>query len=133
MENLISKELLKEVFPFDNLEGREWNYKVMDNILIITYNINKYFDGNTKQINIYELAHKCKEWAIKQSNRENRIIYVEITQIYTIFYKSRDKVSCCIHYFYEDKKSAAGKEFIANTEYESIFKACEWILKEVKK
>ena len=126
MENLISKELLSNIFGF---KIRKINQSILDGNL---YYYKEFYKCKSK-INIYALAHKCKEWAIKQSNKENKITYIEITQIYTIFYKSKDKVSCYIHYFYEDKKSGAGKEFIADTESEAIFEACEWIRKELLK
>lgn len=57
MENeIISKELLSEVLGvnYDSIDLR-------NNILYITYNVKKYFDGNIKEINIHELANLCKD------------------------------------------------------------------------
>lgn len=64
-------------------------------------------------INIYELAHKCKEWAIKYSGWT--------LQSYT---NERGSGICRI-------KVGDGQEInklIASSEPEAIFKACEWIL-----
>lgn len=107
----ISKELLSEVLPFKNLEGRTWQYNLTDNNINITYNINKYFEGNTYQINIYELAFKLKIWAY--SNCCELVSYTEGCEIF------QTQLDETIKYFY------------AETEVEAIIKACEWILKEI--
>lgn len=62
-------------------------------------------------INIYELAYKCKEWANKQDYDNN----------------------CFVIILYENMTSRAiitedGFGFDASTEYEAIFKVCQWIL-----
>ena len=124
---MISKELLRAVVGVNILA---------DDVFIKNNNIYYAYCRSDNEwvnsvMNNYELSHKCKEWAIRQSNKENKIKYCEITQIYTIFYKSKNTVSCYVHFYYEDGKDGAGKEFIAETEPEAIFKACEWILKEI--
>ena len=69
-------------------------------------------------INIYELAHKCKEWALKNGCVLNSCEY--------------EKEANCEakHPFREDRFFGDLKDFEANTEPEAIFKACEWILKQ---
>lgn len=69
-------------------------------------------------INIYELANKCKEWALKQR--------------YVLFSKIRLSSSLASCYFdvmgkhdYEDDYH---NDFRAETESEAIFKSCQWIL-----
>ena len=57
---MISKELLSEVF------GREvTDFEHYDNNV---YRCTAYFDGFRQRffLNIYELAHKCKEWIINK-------------------------------------------------------------------
>lgn len=77
-------------------------------------------------INIYELAHKCKEWATPIHSQYFLTIFIggisETTHIRQYGVDIVDKDLCNI----------AG--FTAVTEYEAIFKACEWILdnKETK-
>lgn len=104
---MISKELLSEVVKFENIDGREWKFDIVNNIVVITYNIQKYSEGNRTEINIYELAHKCKEWAF--NNGYELFSNLEFCQV---------------------RKYRGGKMklFKTKTEYESIFKACEWIL-----
>lgn len=73
--------------------------------------------------NIYELAHKCKEWAI-----ENDFCIISAT------FKEED--GC----FEDNRKQGVNyawaelygteKIFRADTEPEAIFKACQWILDE---
>ena len=60
-------------------------------------------------INIHELAHKCKEWANKQR------------------YSLRSELKICYCRFPNDN-DIEEKIFRAETEVESIFKSCQWIL-----
>ena len=103
---MISKELLSVVL------GLHCGIKSIKNSEVIYW-----FDciGEIREhsINIYELAHKCKEWAIKYSGWT--------LQSYT---NERGSGVCRI-------KVGDGQEInklIASSEPEAIFKACEWIL-----
>jgi len=61
-------------------------------------------------INIYELAHKCKEWAMPMylvSGYDNNFF-------------------CSINKGWSDEVTPS--TFYGNTEPEAIFKACQWIL-----
>ena len=117
----ISKELISESVPFENLINREWNYKIIDNILIITYNINKYFDGNTKQINIYEFVFKLKEWAI---NEGYTIISGYDNDCMGEKYNKGVFGYCCQ---IQDKEFNI-KDFYEDNEINAIIKACQYIL-----
>ena len=117
---MISKELLSEVLK----EKTDKPNMISDDLL--AYGVDDE-DYNTellkyKEINIYELAHKCKEWALKH-----------------IIDKEIQSTGCAItSWIISNGKGKAriliiDKSFIANTEVEVIIKACEWILKEIKK
>jgi len=99
---MISKELLSEVL----------NVKVIS-IEVYTNGVDYYEEhGSTIHINIHELTHKCKEWAL--------------TQNYIIKSFISDKGYAII-------ETKVGKDEIidlkiSNTEPEAIFKACQWIL-----
>ena len=56
MKDIISKELLSEA-----LKTKAWDIKI-SNITVIC----SIGNGSEYRINIYELAHKCKEWAIEK-------------------------------------------------------------------
>ena len=115
---MISKELLSEVIGVD-----------------VRYMSDEY-DGNLvpyetregwKTINIYELAHKCKEWALLNGFD---IITVEIDEQYVILTPDDWQTT---------KKEKRGMSFVIsssfeaqNTEHEAIFKACQWILEDSK-
>lgn len=116
MNYLSSKELLTEILKENVKEvyeiGSNPNFK--DNTLL--FNLNGC--GELCNINIHELAHKCKEWAY--------------TQGYILFSKIRLNSSLASCYFdtmgkhdYEDDYK---NDFRADTEPEAIFKACQWIL-----
>lgn len=107
---MISKELLSEIMQLSILEVGEiddcylsFNYYILDD------------DDIKACINIYELAHKCKEWLKNNVSNANSgfnnghmsFCYIDSCDIQDIFY--------------------------AHTEIEAIFKSCEWILKELKK
>ena len=117
---MISEELLSEVLgkPVYMLE------LVLDKRYIIIYHDNGVM--NTSNISIYELAHKCKEWAWVCDN-----IRLESGRRYGT---SATEYNCCIsvyngHKYYFDGEY---KNFIADTEPEAIFKATQWILERIK-
>ena len=68
-----------------------------------------------KEINIYEFAFKCKEWANKQNYDNN----------------------CFVSILYENGTSKTmitedGFGLNGNTEIEAIIKTCEWLLEQQK-
>ena len=73
------------------------------------------FEEYVENINIYEIAHKCKEWAW----RNDRVLY------------SSYKGHCYISNLNANNPDNEIDHY-ALTEHEAIFKACEWILKETK-
>lgn len=109
----ISKELLSEVYSF---EVKDFIPLGTDDV---TYEVR--FNGlkngtNYNIINIYELAHKCKEWILKQGYRIIIDCSKDIELGIQILKNGRDIYS-------NENKS----------EQQAIFKACEWILKEINK
>ena len=111
---MISKELLSEVLKED-LSSNKIEFEQADgvdsSIIVI---------DNWLTINIYELAHKCKEWAIN----DDYIIQSEYEGIkdnnpYSIIrvYKNGDMVWDNYSYDYAYYDELTG-----------IFKACEWIM-----
>jgi hypothetical protein len=97
--NVISNELLSEVFD-DNV----FNFCTEKNTVNIQ--IDREND-RYQEINIYELAHKCKEWAMdKYGCTIGSSIYKEYSKCWAI---------------------AFDESFVAPTEPEAIFQACQWI------
>ena len=78
-----------------------------------------------KRLNIYEFAFKCKEWAsnlgyqIISGPSDERAYREDFEQAYSevLWYEGDD-----IHRKYKNKL------FLACSEREAIFKACQWIL-----
>ena len=116
---MISKELLSEVlgvevniFDVDKKNDLVFEYKNDGTYGDTDIKINKDFIGT--YINIYELAHKCKEWAN------------------SIGYKMESGTNCLIGYSASTCRSMTDDGwtvFQSDTEPEAIFKACEWILR----
>ena len=108
---MISKELLNEVL---NIEVAYLEY--IDRSKNIEF---RESQGLLKKINIYELAHICKEWASK--------LGFHLTS-HTISYEAvLSKGYCQTHHVHHiDRES--DKPFRGLTEPEAIFEACQWIL-----
>ena len=68
-------------------------------------------------INVHELVYKCKEWAWRQ-DEEHITTTINTRKTLTGLYRV---------WINEDT------EWFAKTEPEAIFKACEWIAKELSK
>lgn len=117
---MISKELLSEVAGHDKFI-REFIIKGNTIKINPMYAFNddklvKY--GYESTINIYELAHKCKEWAF---HRGYRIIedefYIRISKLSSGEYKS-----------YEYDENEENAQDVYKPEY--TFKACQWALEK---
>lgn len=106
---MISKELMSEVMQLGILEVGE----VDDCYLSFKYYIQ---EGDNIQacINVYELAHKCKEWALSKR--------CYINSIYNEFWWDRIEKK----YFADIPNK--NKSFYADTEIEATIQACEWAL-----
>ena len=125
---MISKELLIEVL------GSEYKHRLVDwfqtdedNFLRTYYDCGSYDDkgrpiGLGLEINIYELAHKCKEWAYKKG------------YILTPWKRDGEWYGCEVRDITsEDIVMINGKTYTrSKLEPEAIFKACQWILEQNK-
>lgn len=116
MSEIISKELLNEVLG--DSEYGEISWCRMTNVFGKNKNILEYQRKNwlveKEQINIHELAHKCKEWALLNGYWVES--YIALPNTEGICKIGKIGINNEIH----DK--------IENTEPEAIFKACQWIL-----
>lgn len=126
----ISKELWLEVIKpkiKDEVlkDGVIEHFEIVDNTLnVCMFYESKDIDckGNglhsPYNINIYELAHKCKEWALSKG-------------YYLHSHIKEDNECWCIVKSLDNITRQFSCEM--DTESEAIIKACEWILKEIKK
>lgn len=107
---MISKELLSEVLKLKGIS----EIRISDNHIIFRY-VDITHD-RTFQINIYELAHKCKEWAFSK----NYIISSEL-----------HSHSARVAIYDDDGLVLVNNNndcIIESTEPEAIFQACQYIL-----
>lgn len=121
---MISKELLSEVINIKiediidlKIFGKDLKYyeKCLYGFCC-DGRLSKHKDSICKHINIYELAHKCKEWSLEHDCELLSCI------------RSKDRAICDI---YSDKYNCKFTHY-ADTEIEAIFKACQWILDNKK-
>lgn len=114
MSNIISKELLSEVLGKDI--GR---IEDNDNIEFWWSKTDTYCGS----INVYELAHKCKEWAKNQGYFIN-----------SSYGKYEDGIKAFATFNWELNGEVIPSSFVletwfkADAEPDAIFKACQWIL-----
>ena len=107
MEDIISKELLSEVLK---CEGRiQIIHHMCKNQTMVYYDEHISCASFEREINIYELAYKCKEWAFKQG------YYLD-----SGFCKNGGRC-------FTTTKENWGM-YTEKTEIEAIFKACQYIL-----
>lgn len=133
MEKIISNELLSEVLGVDVIDTKAIR-KVLE------YYIDVGGITDIRSINIYELAHKCKEWAKKikfiYMNKGKPLsetsagleIRVSVKQLYNDWY-GVDIVT--LDSRFRTISTLNHKTF--HTEHEAIFKACQWILENKEK
>ena len=103
-------ELLKEILEQDVKE-----YRLENNELIYILENDTAEIPDLHSINMYELSHKCKVWA----NFNNYIIDVN--------YRSENEVNV-----YWMSKLNNKMSFKYNSEPESVFEACKYILEQIK-
>ena len=114
---MISKELLTEVLPDKQID----QIRITDNTLWFKKAEMKMSRTWSEEcINIYELAYKCKKWALDQNC---------CIRSYILKQEKEGRARLEYHYLVD----MPSEVFEADTEYEAIFKACEWILKEINK
>ena len=113
---MISKELLSSVLGLTVVKGLELEGIVLWYNGIVNIN-NQPPYAKELNINIYELAHKCKEWALKHH--------------YKVISKPDNVPGLWEAYVNLSLTSKHGE--VADTEPEAIFKACQWILDKDRK
>ena len=122
---MIPKYILKEViFYKEKYKDQTEITRLVPNKNYIEYtsevtgNPYNYITHDT--INIYELAHKCKEWA-----RDNDFFLRS-------FYDYEGAFCYISASEWTDKIDIPKTGFSSDTELEAIFKACIWIFKSLK-
>jgi len=110
---MISEELLSEVLGLKVIG----NLKFSDNVLYVDVDLCTP-TTRTIGINIYELAHKCKEWAFNNHDFILQSVYIP-KGIFTSSYCVAER-----NFSYQKYDQT----FHADTEHEAIFKSCQWIL-----
>lgn len=123
MKEIISKELLSEVLELDIIQlniDEEVSYTFFVGVKPDN-NGNPYEVYEDNYINIHELAHKCKEWAIEQG------YIIQIMPFCILVLQIENSMEQVFRYEKEDMENQ--KPYLP--EYE--FKACQWILENKEK
>ena len=117
---MISKELLSEVLriPIESVMSKT-DWSDYGELLVFSTD---YQHGH---INIYELAHRCKEWILAQGYEIAIFAHIESD-------KPAWELSLNYGYKSESEIGSLYDTGFHNSESETIFAACEWILKEPK-
>lgn len=157
MELIISKELLGEILK-ETVDA----IKVQDNEIIYAFRVSSCDMASHKymhdegSINIYELAYKCKVWALNQeidkSPKENIFKFKVLYKMDIETYKhpiedgyssminplkygnsvNLNTFGICLNSYDSTivNNTFESLVFYAPTEPEAIFKACQWILNQ---
>ncbi len=80
-------------------------------------------------LNRYELAHKCKEWALKQNFKVDDEFSYGLEKGRAKL-KQYQEFDICDVFGYKIGRTAESDWFDADSVPEAIFKACEWILEQ---
>lgn len=117
---IISDELLSAVLGIEASEASLEKRKMVEYI-------NWSNNGAGQAINLYELAHLCKKWAIKQgyfiwTGYEGR---VDLSPQYSSAVIGRGS-------FHHEVESLKLHTMFHSTEPGAIFRSCEWILKRIE-
>lgn len=128
---MIPKYVLKEVlFYKEKYKDQTEISRLVPNEHYIEYTYevtgNPYNYITHDKINIYELAHKCKEWAANLSPNKHALSSYPRWGDIRNYKKTNGSYYICQHL-------VSGVQFEAETEPEAIFRACEWILEQVEK
>ena len=143
--NVPSKELVLEVW-FNGVYNehpvtveRVSNYIDENQIALLINGFDYYYNSYTythMTINLYELAYKCKEWALSKHkflvSGISRSALTDLLHRADAWYCSIGYKVCACAEGYRSVYSGCEHSETANTEPEAIFKACEWILRQVK-
>ena len=126
---MISKELLSEVMKKE-VKYVESNLCYFEEFSSCMQGITFKGTSHREYWNIYELAHKCKEWALSQgfslSSSKPIVANDEGNQVFNYWW--------CAYLHEINKESFEAplmvtfNNFNSETEPEAIFKACQWIL-----
>ena len=121
---MISKELLSIVLgiPLSHIRYND----TINLYEIFKENLFNWSDGSygrwsNLEVNIYELAHKCKQWAVNLSPNKHAFSSYPRWGDLRNYKKNNGFYYICQHL-------VSGAQFEAETEPEAIFKACQWIL-----
>ena len=128
---MIPKYILKEVlFYKEKYKDQTEITRLVPNKNYIEYTSevtgNPYNYITHDKINIYELAHLCKEWAVNLSPNKHALSSYPRWGDIRNYKKTNGSYYICQHL-------VSGVQFEAETEPEAIFKACEYILEQVEK
>jgi hypothetical protein len=130
---MINKELLSEVLgseleKLDDYDGRITDLYTEKNFIQISYIEKGYSECmiNCYNFNIYELAHKCKEWACCRWSEDDGVFYLNNFDSSRLNH-CKMKYQSCVS-FWTPETGDMSKCFHADTEPEAVFKACEYIM-----
>ncbi len=115
---MISLELLTTVSGLEILDLCEIPLRKKHNTIGFNYK-DIEIGNNYDEINIYELAHKCKEWALSLGY---------VFSIYSFNFSFNTEQEHRVRLLIGNEVVYWGNDSCDETEVEAIFKACQWIL-----
>ena len=120
---MISKELLSKVLGYEVKEVLGMLENSANKTILSYIFEDASLNEGKRIINIYELANKCKEWALNKG-------YRLLSGFDEKEYEDSPNVeySCIVNHIYCEGGCRSDNNFNSYSEPEAIFKACQWIL-----
>ena len=108
------------ILPSKELISKVLSKEVEEERFVDSNSLTYVNSGIYEDINIYELVHKCKEWALSKG--------------YDTRSGFNSYLKCYFCDIYKDLIHQARYEYATKrtSEPEAIFKACEWIMEQTK-
>lgn len=113
MKTLPSKELLSKVLKKKISDSKNFSLCLKKNVL--EYGKVEKYGIHREDINIYELDHKCKEWALSKG-----YVIIQDTRGYTKVYR------------FPNGEIKIWEDENMNSSIDRTFNACEWIIERTK-
>ena len=121
LEKIITKELLRKVLPkeTENL-SEDFSFYIDEDYIVFRDEGECQFE-----VNIYEFAYKCKEWALSKG-------YTIESHTNRSFISKYNREYFSVAKIFKETDSMRINTINESTEIETIIKACNWILEQNK-
>ena len=133
---MISKELLSEILGIEVTTVRDDIKSTPDRLYYETSDADTHraFSPSIPFISVYDLAYRCREWAMTEGYQVSacRPIVQDDTGVQVINYWYKSYIFKFEIGSYGPPEQILNFDVNVRSEPEAVFKACEWILNDIR-